>query len=84
MGAIIAVLGGIVTILYFVSQIKSLKKDLKIDLSWFNFSQRARKNAWETKMNADPLFSMTSPMETTACLMYAMAKCSGDISKEQK
>ena len=84
MGAIIAVLGGLVTILYFISQLKKYQKEFNIDFSWLNFSQRARKKEWETKMNADPLFCMTNPMEATACMMYAMARCSGDISKEQK
>ena len=80
MHIILVILGSIITVLILVKQYK----ELKIDLSWFNFSQQRRKKAWLEKMNADPLFSIASPMESTGCLMYAMAKCSGDIPNEQK
>ena len=49
MHIILVILGSIITVLILVKQYK----ELKIDLSWFNFSQQRRKKAWLEKMNAD-------------------------------
>ena len=77
---IISILGSIVTILYLVSRIS----DSKINLSFFNIFSWNRKRKWIKKYHSDPTFSIDNPMDAAAGLMYVMAKCSGDISKEQK
>ena len=39
---------------------------------------------WQKKYHADPAFTLERPMEAVAGLLYVMAKCSGEISREQK
>jgi len=80
MHILLSILGSIVTILILVNRIS----DSKIDFSWLNFSGWNRRKKWLKKYHADPAFSIDNPMEAAAGLMYVMAKCSGDISKEQK
>jgi len=82
MHIILGILGSIVTILYLVSEISEKGSRLgKLNLNPFAW-YRSRK--WQNKYHADPAFSMDSPMEAVAGLLYVMAKCSGEITREQK
>lgn len=80
MHIILGILGSIVTILYLVHRLKGAG----IDLGWLNPFHWHHRNSWRKKVNADPVFSLTSPMEAAAGLLYTAAKLSGDISSEQK
>lgn len=75
MHVILGILGTIVTILYLIRDIEGL--------GWNPF-RSARSKKWTQEYNTDPAFTINDPRQSTACLMYLMAKCSGDISKEQK
>lgn len=39
---------------------------------------------WQKKYETDPAFTLESPLEAAAGLMYVAAKCSGDITQEEK
>ncbi len=80
MHIILGILGSIITILYLVSEIS--EKGSK--LGKFNPFAWYRRRKWQKKYYADPAFSLDSPMESVAGLMYVMAKCSGEITREQK
>jgi len=80
MHIILGILGSIVTILYLVSEIS--EKGSK--LGKFNPFAWYRRRKWQKKYHADPAFSLDRPMEAVAGLLYVMAKCSGEISREQK
>jgi uncharacterized tellurite resistance protein B-like protein len=59
-------------------------KNLGIDITRLNPFAWYRRNKWQKKYHADPAFSLDRPMEAVAGLLYVMAKCSGEISREQK
>ena len=80
MHIILAVLGALVTILVLAHRLK----DAGIDLGWLNPFHWHHRRKWKNKVSADPLFSITDPMEAAAVLLYATARLSGDISSEQK
>ena len=80
MHIILSVLGSIVAILILVNRLS----ESRINFSGFNIFAWNRRRKWLKKYHADPAFSIDNPMEAAAGLMYVMAKCSGDISKEQK
>lgn len=80
MHIILGILGTIVTILYLVSEIS----DKSNQLSRLNPFAWARRRKWQKKYHADPAFSLDRPMESVAGLLYVMAKCSGEITREQK
>jgi uncharacterized tellurite resistance protein B-like protein len=80
MHIILGILGSIITILVLVNRISQTG----VDLGKFNpFAWHRRRN-WQKKYYADPAFSMDRPMEAVAGLLYVMAKCSGEITREQK
>lgn len=79
---ILEILGSIITILYLVDRfspngINAGRLNLN-PFAWF------RRRKWQKKYYADPAFSMDRPMEAVAGLLYVMAKCSGEITREQK
>ncbi len=80
MHIILSVLGSIVTILILFNRLS----ESRIRFSWFNIFNWNRRRKWLKKYHSDPAFSIDNPMDAAAGLMYVMAKCSGDISKEQK
>ena len=80
MHIVLAVLGAIVTILVLLRRLD----DAGINLRNLNPFWYFRRRKWQKQYNADPGFCIDSPMEATAGLMYVAAKCSGDISKDQK
>lgn len=80
MHVILGVLGLIVTILILVKRLS----DSGIDIGWLDpFKWRRRRN-WSKRYHANPTYSVSDPMEATACLMYSMIKCSGEITIEEK
>lgn len=80
MHIILGILGSIITILVLTKQLKNLG----IDITRLNPFAWARRKKWQKKYHADPAFSLDRPMEAVAGLLYVMAKCSGEISREQK
>ncbi len=80
MHLILAVLGGIVTLLFILHRLK----DLGIDVGWLNPFHWYHRQQWKNKVYADPLFSLTSPLEVAAGILYTAAKLSGDLSSQQK
>ena len=79
MHIILAILGSVISILFYINMIqRSGGVRLPDPFAWH------RKRSWFKKHTGDPVMTITSPMEATALLMYAMAKCSGDVSKDQK
>jgi uncharacterized tellurite resistance protein B-like protein len=80
MHIIMGILGSIITILVLVNQLSRAG----IDIAKFNPFSWYRRNKWQKKYHADPAFSLDRPMEAVAGLLYVMAKCSGEITREQK
>lgn len=80
MHAMLAVLGTVVTILVLLVRLA----DAGIDLGWLNPYLWYRRWKWQQKVSGDLVYSLDSPMDVTALLMVAVAKCDGDMSVEQK
>ena len=80
MHVVLGVLGLIVTILILVNRLT----EAGIDIGWLDPFKWNRRRKWRQACHADPLFDIDDPMKSTAGLMYTMAKCSGDISREEK
>ncbi len=80
MHIILGILGSVITILILTKQLARLG----IDVGWLNPFTWARRNKWQKQYHADPAFSLDRPMEAVAGLLYVMAKCSGEITREQK
>ena len=80
MHIILGVLGLIVTILVLINRLS----DAGIDIGWLDPFKWNRRRRWRQAYHADPVFAIEDPMKSTAGLMYTMAKCSGDISREEK
>lgn len=80
MHVLLAVLGTVVTILVLLVRLT----DAGIDLGWLNPYLWYRKWKWRRKIAGDPVYSLNSPMDVTALLMVAVAKCNGDMSVQQK
>ena len=77
MHIVIAALTSLATILYLLDR-------LGIDLGGLNpWAWRRRRN-WRTKFDANPVYSIASPMELAALLVVATAKADGDMSLEEK
>ncbi|MBK6895609.1 MAG: TerB family tellurite resistance protein [Alphaproteobacteria bacterium] len=83
MHIILAILGSIITILFYLSMMSRSGINFRW-LTWLDPFAWNRRRKWRETMNADPAFSLKSPMESTACLMFLAAKYSGEISREQK
>lgn len=80
MHIIMGILGSIITILILTNQLSRLG----IDVGKLNPFAWHRRNKWQKLYHADPAFSLDRPMEAVAGLLYVMAKCSGEITREQK
>lgn len=80
MHILLAILGSVASILFYLSMLSRSGVRIKIPdpFAW------NRKRKWLQTHNADPMMSISSPMEATALLMYAAARSSGDLSREQK
>lgn len=80
MHIILGALGTIVTILILLNRLSNSG----IDIGWLNPFAWKRRREWAKKYHANPLYSLSEPMEVTALLMVALAKSEGEISREQK
>ena len=80
MHIIIGILGSIVTILILFKKLS----DAGIDIGWLDPFKWQRRKQWKNKVNTKPLYLIREPMEASASLMYAMTKCSEEISLEEK
>lgn len=80
MHVILGALGLIVTILVLIHRFS----DAGIDIGWLDPFKWNRRRKWKQAYHANPVFAIDDPMKSTAGLMYTMAKCSGDISREEK
>ncbi len=83
MHILLAILGSIITILFYLSIMSRSGINFRW-LTWLDPFAWNRRRKWRETLNADPAFSLKSPMESTACLMFVAAKFSGEISREQK
>jgi uncharacterized tellurite resistance protein B-like protein len=80
MHVILGILGTIVTILILVNRLS----EAGIDIGWLDPFKWNRRRSWKQAYHSNPVFDIDDPMKSTAGLMYTMAKCSGDISREEK
>ena len=80
MHIVLELLGSVITILILVNVLSRNG----IDLGRLNPFAWRRRHQWQKKYHADPAFSLEKPMEAVAGLLYVMAKCSGEITREQK
>ena len=80
MHIILGLLGSIVTILILLKKLS----DAGIDVGWLDPFKWQRRKKWKQRVSVTPLYLVKDPMEATANLMYAVAKCSGEISLEEK
>ena len=80
MHIVIAALGSIVTILWLLHRLA----EMGIDLGGLNPWAWRRRRKWRASYEANPIYSITSPMEVTALLIAATAKADGDMSSEEK
>jgi len=80
MHIILGLLGTIVTILVLVNRLKGTG----IDLGWLNPFSWAHRRRWRKKYNADPAFMIENSLEAAAGLLYVTAKCTGEMTQEEK
>ena len=80
MHIVIGMLGSIVTILWLLHRLA----EMGIDLGGLNPWLWQRRRKWKKRYEANPIFSLDRPMESTALLVTATAKADGDMSTEEK
>lgn len=80
MHIVIAALGSLVTILWLLHRLA----EMGIDLGGLNPWAWRRRRKWRSTYEANPIYSITSPMELAALLIVATAKADGDMSSEEK
>ncbi len=80
MHVVLGLLGAIVTILILLNRLA----DAGIDLGGLNPFLWHRRRQWRKKTQGNPAYHIQAPMDITALLMVAIAKCEGDVSKEEK
>jgi hypothetical protein len=80
MHIILGALGVIVTILILVNRLT----ENGIDIGWLNPFAWKRRREWAKKYHANPIYSLSNPMEVTALIMVALAKSEGEMSADQK
>lgn len=83
MHIILGILGSIITILFYLSMLNRSGVNLSW-IGWLNPFAWSRRRKWRKLHTRDPVDNVQSPMEATALMMYAMAKASGEITREQK
>lgn len=83
MHAILGIITSILVILFYLSMIQRNGMNFRW-IGWLNPFSWQRRRAWRKANQVDPVYALKSPMEATACLMYAMARTSGDVTREQK
>jgi uncharacterized tellurite resistance protein B-like protein len=80
MHVVLGLLGTVVTILILLNRLA----DAGIDLGGLNPFLWHRRRQWRKKTEGNPAYHIQGPLDLTALLMVAIAKCEGDISKEEK
>lgn len=55
-----------------------------IDLGGLNPFLWRRRRQWQKKLQGNPVYQIESPLDVTALLATATAKCDGDMSSEEK
>ncbi|HZF30714.1 MAG TPA: TerB family tellurite resistance protein [Gammaproteobacteria bacterium] len=80
MPIIIGMLGSIATILWILYRLA----EMGITLGGLNPFLWRRRRAWRQKYEANPLFSLTEPLDVTALLAVATAKADGDMSAAER
>lgn len=80
MHIVLGALGVIVTILILVYRLN----ENGIDIGWLNPFAWKRRREWAKKYHANPIYSLTSPMQVTGLIMVALAKSEGEVTIEQK
>jgi hypothetical protein len=80
MHIILGLLGTIVTILVLTNRLKGLG----IDFGWLNPISWAHRRKWRKKYHADPAFSIESPLEAAAGLLYVAAKATGEMTQQER
>lgn len=80
MHIIIAFLGSVISLLWVLHRLA----EMGIDLGGLNPFLWRRRRKWTMQYQANPIFQITDPMESTALLLTAVAKADGDMSVEEK
>lgn len=80
MHIVLGILGSLITILILLSRLA----DAGIDFRGLNPFLWRRRRRWRKQYEGNPAFKLSDPMEATALLMVAVAKCDGDLAREQK
>ncbi|MCB1745038.1 MAG: TerB family tellurite resistance protein [Gammaproteobacteria bacterium] len=80
MHIVLGMLGSIVTALWLLHRLA----EMGIDLGGLNPWLWHRRRKWRKTYEANPIFSISSPMEATALLISATAKADGEMSAEEK
>ncbi len=80
MHILLGALGIIVTILILINRLN----ENGIDIGWLNPFAWKRRREWAKKYHANPIYSLTHPMEVTAVIMVALAKSEGEMTSDQK
>ncbi len=80
MHIILAALGSIVTILWLLHRLA----EMGVSLGGLNPFLWRRRRAWRKQFEANPLFTLTEPLEITALLALATAKADGDMSATER
>jgi hypothetical protein len=80
MHIVLGALGIIVTILIMLNRLS----ENGIDIGWLNPFAWKRRREWAKKYHANPIYSLTHPMEVTALIMVAIAKSEGEMTSDQK
>lgn len=77
---VLAILGGIVTILILLNRLA----DAGIDLGGFNPFLWQRRKKWRDKLQGNPIYQLDDPMDVVALYMLAVVKADGDMTREDK
>lgn len=80
MHIVLGVLGSVVTILVLLNRLA----EAGIDLGGLNPFLWHRRRLWQKKLHGNPVYGIESPLDVTALLATAIAKCDGDMSSEEK
>lgn len=80
MHIVLGILGTIVTILVLLNQLAQNG----IDLGGLNPFLWRRRRRWQKQLEGNPVYRLESPLDVTALLVTAVAKCDGDMSSDEK
>jgi len=80
MHIILSVVGSIITILWLLHRLA----EMGVSLGGLNPFLWQRRRKWKKQHDANPVYKISSPLETTALLITAVVKADGDMSSEEK